>query len=95
MVGVAFGSPGVDRAREHLARSHTNKRGFNRERRAPDGCEKTLHSIYDRVQRSAGPHRRDTLVVVREIVPPDVHWFALRRQQLLRDLALGGPQRGG
>src|SRR5580658_1717556 len=36
---------------------------------------KALHSIYDRVQRSAGPHRRGTLSVVREIVAPDVHWF--------------------
>jgi hypothetical protein len=54
-----------------------------------------LHPIYDCVQCSAGPHRCDTLVVVREIVPPNVHWFALRRQQLLRDLALGRRQRGG
>ena len=69
----------------------------NRERlytHAPHG-EKPLHSIYDRVQCSAGPHRCDTLIFVREIVSPDVHRFALRRQQLLRDLALGRRQRGG
>jgi hypothetical protein len=57
--------------------------------------EKPLRSIYDRVQCSAGPHRCDTLIVIREIVSADVHRFALRRQQLLRDLALGGGQRGG
>jgi hypothetical protein len=91
---VKFGSPKVDLACERSPRWHTKKRGFNHERRAPHG-EKPLHSIYDRVQCSAGPHRCDTLIVVREIVPPDVHWFALRRQQLLRDLALGRRQRGG
>src|SRR5580692_11263782 len=66
---------------------------------SPQECEprrrKKSHSIYDGVQCSAGPHGCDTLIVVREIVPPDVHWFALRRQQLLRDLALGLRQRGG
>ncbi len=64
------------------------------ERRTPQG-EKPLHSIDDGVQCSAGPHRCDAFIVVREIVAPDVHWFALRRQQLLRDLALGRRQRGG
>src|SRR5579862_3573342 len=34
--------------------------------------EKPLHSIYDRVQRNAGPHRSGALVVVREVVAPDV-----------------------
>src|ERR1035438_9043743 len=96
---VKFGSPKADPACKHLPRSHTKKRGFNRERDAPQTSpphgEKPLHSIYDRVQCSAGPHRCDTLIVVREIVPPDVHWFTLRRQQLLRDLALGLRKPGG
>lgn len=39
-----------------------------------------LDVVYDRVQRSAGPHRCNTPFVVREIVSPDIHWFALRRQ---------------
>jgi hypothetical protein len=61
----------------------------------PSGGEKPLHSIDDRVQCSAGPHRRDTLIVIREVITADVHRFALRRQQLLRDPALGRRQGGG
>src|SRR5580658_9883220 len=49
--------------------------------------QKPLHSVYNCVQRNAGPHRCRTLSVVREIIPPDVHRLALRHQQLLSNLA--------
>jgi hypothetical protein len=58
-------------------------------------AQKPLHSVYDCVQRNAGPHRCGALSVVREIIPPDVHRLALRRQQLLSNLARVRLQRGG
>jgi len=40
-------------------------------------AQEQLHSVYDCVQRNAGTHRRGTLSVVREIIPPEVHRLAL------------------
>src|ERR1700685_947056 len=49
--------------------------------------QEPLHSVYDCVQRNAGPHRCGALSVVREIIPADFHRLALRRQQFLSNLA--------